>query len=148
MMPTPSALPPTDASCVAGAGESGKTTIIKQMKILHVRGFSEEERREKADEIRRNIIESIRVNVASCSLSLDQSFRGQDITAHMSRLDPPVSLQVEGNERFLRVIQAARLDESQLTDEVFDAAEQLWADPGVRESYRRSNEYPLIDCAK
>jgi Flp pilus assembly CpaF family ATPase len=25
----------------AGAGESGKTTIIKQMKILHISGFSE-----------------------------------------------------------------------------------------------------------
>jgi hypothetical protein len=24
-----------------GAGESGKTTIIKQMKILHIQGFSE-----------------------------------------------------------------------------------------------------------
>jgi hypothetical protein len=26
---------------LAGAGESGKTTIIKQMKILHISGFSE-----------------------------------------------------------------------------------------------------------
>lgn len=25
-----------------GTGESGKTTIIKQMKILHINGFSEE----------------------------------------------------------------------------------------------------------
>lgn len=44
-----------------GAGESGKTTIIKQMKILHVSGFSLEERQEKAYEIRGNILESIKV---------------------------------------------------------------------------------------
>lgn len=46
---------------IIGAGESGKTTIIKQMKILHVEGFSMAERQEKAFEIRRNILESIKV---------------------------------------------------------------------------------------
>ncbi|XP_042221395.1 guanine nucleotide-binding protein G(s) subunit alpha-like [Homarus americanus] len=30
-----------------GAGESGKTTIIKQMKILHISGFSPEEKKER-----------------------------------------------------------------------------------------------------
>ena len=55
----------------AGAGESGKTTIIKQMKILHVQGFSDEERREKALEIRRNIIESIRVCHSIPSIIID-----------------------------------------------------------------------------
>lgn len=49
-----------------GAGESGKTTIIKQMKILHVQGFSVEERREKAFEIKRNVFESIKVRLAQC----------------------------------------------------------------------------------
>jgi guanine nucleotide-binding protein G(s) subunit alpha len=29
-------------TCCKGAGESGKSTIVKQMKLLHVDGFSEE----------------------------------------------------------------------------------------------------------
>lgn len=45
-----------------GTGESGKTTIIKQMKILHVQGFTAKERAEKAQQIRRNLLESIRVS--------------------------------------------------------------------------------------
>jgi hypothetical protein len=31
--------------CVAGAGESGKSTFLKQMKIIHGAGFCEDERR-------------------------------------------------------------------------------------------------------
>ena len=32
--------------CVLGAGESGKSTFIKQMRIIHGSGFSEDERRD------------------------------------------------------------------------------------------------------
>ncbi|CAG7817014.1 unnamed protein product, partial [Allacma fusca] len=42
-----------------GAGESGKTTIIKQMKILHIQGFNASERIEKVREIRANVLEAI-----------------------------------------------------------------------------------------
>lgn len=32
----------TNKILLLGTGESGKTTIIKQMKILHINGFSEQ----------------------------------------------------------------------------------------------------------
>lgn len=44
-----------------GAGESGKSTIVKQMRILHISGFNEAEKREKIQDIRRNIRDSITV---------------------------------------------------------------------------------------
>jgi hypothetical protein len=44
-----------------GAGESGKSTIVKQMKILHIAGFNEREKREKIQDIRRNVKDSINV---------------------------------------------------------------------------------------
>ena len=45
-----------------GAAGAGKTTILKQIKIIHFQGFSDEERREKAKEIRTNLLESVRVS--------------------------------------------------------------------------------------
>lgn len=44
-----------------GAGESGKSTIVKQMRILHINGFNERERKEKIQEIRRNVRDSLAV---------------------------------------------------------------------------------------
>ncbi|VDO70982.1 unnamed protein product [Heligmosomoides polygyrus] len=55
-----------------GAGESGKSTIVKQMRILHINGFNEAEKMEKIKDIRRNIRDSMQVGIAflhspSCS---------------------------------------------------------------------------------
>lgn len=73
---------------------------------------------------------------------------GQDITFHMSRLDPPIRLAEPKNEDLFHFVQSIQLERIEWTDEIFDAAESLWKDAGVQEAYRRSDEYPLIDCAK
>ena len=120
------------------------------MKILHVQGFTQEERREKANEIRRNVIESIRVSVAAVEIlyPLTSPYSEQDITSHMSRLEPPIALKDPENQQFVQVIRDFPSDGTEPSDAMFDATERLWADAGVQESYQRSNEYQLIDCAK
>jgi len=44
-----------------GAGESGKSTISKQMKIIHQSGYSNEERKEFKPIITRNILDNMRI---------------------------------------------------------------------------------------
>merc|ERR1711997_424970 len=58
-----------------GAGESGKSTLVKQMRILHEETpFSEEEKKQKVNEIRRNVRDSI-----------------VTILTAMTNIDPPVT---------------------------------------------------------
>ena len=54
-----------------GAGESGKSTIVKQMRILHVNGFSEREKAKKIQDIKRNIRDGILSIVSGrCTFSI------------------------------------------------------------------------------
>uniref|UniRef100_A0A8C0W3U6 Guanine nucleotide-binding protein G(Olf) subunit alpha n=1 Tax=Castor canadensis TaxID=51338 RepID=A0A8C0W3U6_CASCN len=60
--------PPPRAFCLfAGAGESGKSTIVKQMRILHVNGFNPEEKKQKILDIRKNVKDAIVTIVSAMS---------------------------------------------------------------------------------
>lgn len=115
-----------------GAGESGKSTIVKQMKILHKDGFSEEEQLEKVKDIRSNVRDIILT-----------------VTGAMPTLDPPVRLENPDNETRLEYLKEviAKPGFDDYSPEFFEVVENLWNDPGVQACYERSNEYQLIDCA-
>mmetsp|Transcript_2891 Transcript_2891/g.4219 ORF Transcript_2891/g.4219 Transcript_2891/m.4219 type:complete len:362 (+) Transcript_2891:59-1144(+) len=49
-----------------GAGECGKSTILKQMKILHKGGFSRKEKDEQTEIIRANTVDSMRQLIQGC----------------------------------------------------------------------------------
>lgn len=49
-----------------GAGESGKSTFAKQMKILHMNGFDETERTSFRLIIRKNILHSLETILSAC----------------------------------------------------------------------------------
>jgi guanine nucleotide-binding protein subunit alpha len=51
--------------CHIGSGESGKSTIVKQMKIIHQNGYSKEELLSWKLTIFKNILESIQIIIRS-----------------------------------------------------------------------------------
>lgn len=113
-----------------GTGESGKSTITKQMKILHINGFDTRERISKIADIRQNIKESI-VEILSAMQNLG------------------ISLELDENKpRMEYILREAGNSEIQMEDEFMDNTEHLWGDAGVRECYSRSHEYQLLDSAK
>ncbi|KAM4688642.1 guanine nucleotide-binding protein G(olf) subunit alpha isoform 1-T1 [Discoglossus pictus] len=115
-----------------GAGESGKSTIVKQMRILHVNGFNSEEKKQKIQDIRKNVKDAI-VTIVSA----------------MGTLIPPVPVANPANQFRLDYIKSiAPLSDFDYTQEFFEHAQKLWDDDGVKACYERSNEYQLIDCAQ
>ncbi|XP_055382520.1 guanine nucleotide-binding protein G(f) subunit alpha isoform X2 [Condylostylus longicornis] len=116
-----------------GTAESGKTTIIKQMKILHINGFSDEERREKISEIRWNIFEAIYVLVQQMNLlNLDfESNSCKKSANYIIALGDKPDIEVFSNAEY--------------KDHIIN----LWNNQNVRNFFKyRSNELHLSDSAK
>uniref|UniRef100_A0AC35U075 Guanine nucleotide-binding protein G(S) subunit alpha n=1 Tax=Rhabditophanes sp. KR3021 TaxID=114890 RepID=A0AC35U075_9BILA len=115
-----------------GAGESGKSTIVKQMRILHINGFSDREKKEKVVEIKRNVRDSLAV-----------------ILKAMPQINPSVTLDNESLEASRDyLLNDAQEVEFDYPSVFYDHVNLLWEDKGVQACFERSNEYQLIDCAK
>jgi guanine nucleotide-binding protein subunit alpha len=116
-----------------GAGEAGKSTILKQMKLIHDNGYSKEEKESFKEIIFSNTIQSMKV-----------------ILEAMERIEGMPQLLDEKN-RILRdaVIDApAQIEGDQFPLDLASAIKSLWKDPGVLATYERSREYQLNDSAK
>uniref|UniRef100_A0A3P8QAG2 GNAS complex locus n=2 Tax=Haplochromini TaxID=319058 RepID=A0A3P8QAG2_ASTCA len=124
-----------------GAGESGKSTIVKQMRILHVDGFNADqfscwsfrEKQQKVQDIRKNVKDAI-VTIVSA----------------MTILAPPIPLGNPGNQFRADYIKSIGNVKAKLLifQEFFEHAQKLWEDDGVKACFERANEYQLIDCAQ
>ncbi|XP_068563355.1 guanine nucleotide-binding protein subunit alpha-15.1 [Cebidichthys violaceus] len=113
-----------------GTGESGKTTFIRQMRIIHGRGFSEEERRSFAKCIYQNILTAMK------------AMTGAMATLKIPYFNPE-------NEIYAKWLQDVNtVQVSQLERGYVDAVRRLWADSGIRVCYSRRCEYQLLDSTE
>ncbi|XP_033242216.1 guanine nucleotide-binding protein G(f) subunit alpha isoform X1 [Drosophila miranda] len=113
-----------------GTAESGKTTIFKQMRILHINGFTDDERRDRIPEIYQNIHDSIH------QLVLQMGLLGLDFGSCTSERSADYILSLPGGAP------------EYMNEEYCDHVMTLWNDVGIRACYDRSNEFPLLDSAK
>ncbi|XP_056614123.1 guanine nucleotide-binding protein subunit alpha-11-like isoform X2 [Triplophysa dalaica] len=113
-----------------GTGESGKTTFIKQMRIIHGKGFSEEDRRAYAKLVFQNIFTAMKA-----------------LTGAMTTLKIPYGNPQ--NEVYSQQFQQVEIIHvTQLNRMYVEAIRRLWADPGIKNCYRRRREYQLMDSTE
>ena len=113
-----------------GAGESGKSTIVKQMKIIHENGFSPEECIQFKPVVFTNIVQSIQAIVKAME-PLKIEF-GDPVREEDQRKLPSL---------------AGSAEDGVLSEELVAVVKRLWADDGVQACFARAREYQLNDSA-
>ncbi|CAL8322501.1 unnamed protein product [Lota lota] len=105
-----------------GTGESGKSTFIKQMRIIHGAGYTEAERRGFAFLVFQNMVTAIQALISAMDM------------LHIDYLD-------DNN-----ILQAGHV--SALEPWQVNAIRRVWNDQGVRRSFQRRREFQLSDSAQ
>jgi GTPase SAR1 family protein len=111
-----------------GAGESGKSTLVKQMRIIHGDGYQHQDLINHKQTIIDNLLVSMRAVIeAMGALRID--------------------LGDQANRVHVKAILTASGQQA-LSPELSAAIKSLWGDSGVRACFARANEYQLNDSAK
>ncbi|XP_029620525.1 guanine nucleotide-binding protein subunit alpha-13 [Salmo trutta] len=121
-----------------GAGESGKSTFLKQMRIIHGQDFDQQAREEFRAIIYSNVIKGVRVLVDAREKlqipwgSSDNQVHGDNVMSFDTRSSMIVHGQVETSVflKYLPSIQA------------------LWADVAIQHAYDRRREFQLGESVK
>ncbi|XP_022185821.1 G protein alpha q subunit isoform X1 [Nilaparvata lugens] len=113
-----------------GTGESGKSTFIKQMRIIHGSGYSDEDKRGFIKLVYQNIF-----------MAMQSMIRAMDLL----KIQYADSSCIEKAESIRSVdFETVTTFESPYVEAIKD----LWADAGIQECYDRRREYQLTDSAK
>ncbi|KAF2140670.1 uncharacterized protein K452DRAFT_319565 [Aplosporella prunicola CBS 121167] len=111
-----------------GAGESGKSTVLKQMRVIHAGGFSKAERKQWRVVIFNNLVNAFEI-VFSAMQEQGISFESEDGTryAELISREPEIG------------------PEDVMPKDCLEAFQSLWEDKNVQLAILKGNEYALHD---
>lgn len=113
-----------------GTGESGKSTFIRQMRIIYDKGYCLEDKLFYVKLILQNILNSMQTMIGAMDLLR-------------------IPYQYEMNVRNAELVKTANYEAFiSLTDMYLSALKELWNDAGIQECYMRRREYQLTDSVK
>ncbi|XP_014612963.1 PREDICTED: guanine nucleotide-binding protein G(q) subunit alpha isoform X4 [Polistes canadensis] len=113
-----------------GTGESGKSTFIKQMRIIHGSGYSDEDKRGFIKLVYQNIF-----------MAMQSMIRAMELL----KIEYGESSNIEKAE----LVRAVDFETVTTFESPYvEAIKDLWNDSGIQECYDRRREYQLTDSAK
>ncbi|CAA0822742.1 Guanine nucleotide-binding protein alpha-1 subunit [Striga hermonthica] len=121
-----------------GAGDSGKSTIFKQIKLLFQSGFDEAELKNYIPVIHANVYQTIKMlHDGSKELSQSSEDSSKFILSDKNK---------QIGEKFSEI--GGRLDYPHLNKELAHEIETLWADSAIQETYCHGNELQVPECTQ
>lgn len=110
-----------------GAGESGKSTIFKQMRVLFGAPLTEDEKQQITPVVYNNTISSMKI---LCQETKNFGYDGEVVVK--DKLDFLLELD----------------DQCEINDEIGVAIKELWSDPGVLLTWKRRAEFQIVESVK
>ncbi|KAJ3673653.1 hypothetical protein LUZ60_005645 [Juncus effusus] len=120
-----------------GAGESGKSTIFKQIKLLFHTGFNEAELRSYTSVIHANVYQTIKILYDGAK----ELAQAETDSKYLIKPD-----NKEIGERMSEI--GSRLDHPFLSREIAEEIKILFQDPAIQETYTHGNMLQVPDCAQ
>ncbi|CAG8569030.1 31745_t:CDS:2 [Racocetra persica] len=133
-----------------GSSESGKTTVLKQLKIIHGKGLSDERQRYRRI-VHLNVLTAIKA-LANALVTLGYTIKPEN-KQHLDRIINLTTIKNTLNRNSITVQAAIR--DQQLDDnsqdlfmENINTVMALWNDPAIKQCYNSASEIGLQDSAK
>lgn len=110
-----------------GAGECGKSTILKQMKIINLGGFGEQEEEEAKNLVFKNTIDSIQSLCAACD-----------------DLDIPIDSSLDDSKAKILAVDSSN---ENVDLSIAEDIHKLWKSEGVQAAKKQEAKFHLLDSA-
>ena len=119
-------------SLFIGSGESGKSTIVKQMKIIHLKGYSDDELYNYRPTVFKNLIE--------CAKAVIYAMRQFDIE--------PANEENKAHCDYILEYSVESGPQAMMDPRIGDAVKAIWDDPARAKLMDRQTEFYLMDSAE
>jgi len=119
-----------------GTGEAGKTTVMKQIQIVHDNGYTEEQKIEFKSIINKQVIKNMKILIresAKTDNTVTQTFDKERAT-RINQFEE----RIADNASF----------ENQFTPQLWEDLKEIWADGSIQETYNNNHKFTLDDSTK
>ncbi|KAJ3219298.1 guanine nucleotide-binding protein subunit alpha [Dinochytrium kinnereticum] len=154
-----------------GPGDSGKSTLLKQFRLIHGHGFTDQERKTFRSVILGNLMGSMKTLITAMDLlqipfgymsstakegdsnnnQITESAGSNTAADHQLPPSNPADSTPEAIKHAVNLIKNCPItygEDNLVTRDIVDSIQLLWKEPGIQIAYSRRNEYQLYSaCA-